>query len=102
MPRRCFGHEGPTRNLCFSPDDQTLISHGDDHTVRFWHVPTCSELIRLGTADDAIRSMALNPEGNLLVFGGNDRLNRCGLQIHRLGPNRDSLPKTFGLPAAQP
>ena len=40
--------------------------------------------------------MGLNPAGTLLVLGIQHN-GHYGLQIHRLGPNRDSLPKSFAL-----
>ncbi|MBX9791045.1 MAG: WD40 repeat domain-containing protein [Pirellulales bacterium] len=100
-PRKFIGHEGMISEICFSADGRTILSHASDGTVRFWHVATGAELLKLGTADEPITCMGLNPAGNLLVLGV-ERDGRYGLQLHRLGPNRDSLPKTFsGLPTRQ-
>ena len=63
--------------------------------------PTRRELIRLGGPDETMTSIGLNRAGNLLVLGI-EYDGHFGLQIHRLGPDRDSLPKSFDLSEAQP
>ncbi len=101
-PTRFVGHEESIDDLCFSPDGQTILSHAADGTVRFWHVATGAELLKLGTPEEPITCMGLNPAGNLLVLGV-ERDGRYGLQLHRMGKDRDSLPKSFkGLPVATP
>jgi WD40 repeat protein len=101
-PMKLIGHEGPVVDLCFSPDGGTILSRGGDGTVRFWHVATGAELLKLGTPEEPIVCMGLSPTANLLVLGV-EHGGRWGLQLHRLGPGRDSLPKTFaGLPGDQP
>jgi eukaryotic-like serine/threonine-protein kinase len=95
LPSKFVGHEAAIAKLCFAPDGQTLLSHAADGTVRFWHLPTRAELIRLGSADEPIVAMDLHPDGDLLVLGV-ERRGQYGLQIHRLGPHRDSLPRQFG------
>lgn len=100
-PKKFIGHEGTISDLCFSADGHTILSHGADETVRLWHVATGSELLRLGTPDEQITCMGLNPAGNLLVLGV-ERNGRYGLQLHRLGKDRESLPRSLaGLPARQ-
>lgn len=87
---KCVGHEARIGDLYFSPDSSTILSNGDDGTVRIWHVATRAELLRLGTPQRPIVSMALSPNGSLLVLAVRDE-GRYGLQIHRLGPGRDAL-----------
>ena len=60
-PAKCVGHQGKIDGLWFSADDRTLVSHGGDETVRFWHVPTRSELIKLGAPEQPISCMGVNP-----------------------------------------
>jgi len=98
-PGKCVGHEGAIVDLCFGPNSRTILSHGTDGTVRFWHVPQRAELVRIGTSDERVVCMGLHPSGNMLILGI-DREGEYGLQIHRLGPNRDSLPKSFDPPPA--
>ena len=97
LPGKCVGHESVIRAVGFSPDSRTIISQSDDGTVRFWNIATRAELLKLGTAQNPIMCMGLNPKGDLLVLGAHCH-GRWGLQIHRLGPDRDSLPKQFDPP----
>ena len=41
------GHSNRVGDVCFSPDNATLISYADGDSIRFWHLPTCTELLRL-------------------------------------------------------
>jgi WD40 repeat protein len=93
-PTKCIGHNDGCAGLTFSPDARTLVSHGNDYSVRFWHVGTGAELVKIGSRNERVSSMGLNPAGDLLVLGV-EHHGRYGLQIHRLGPNRDLLPRTF-------
>ncbi len=95
-PRKFIGHDGVISDLCFSPDGQTILSHAADGTVRFWQVATGAELLKLGTPEEPITCMGLNRAGNLLVLGV-ERDGQYGLQLHRMGKDRDSLPKRFSL-----
>jgi WD40 repeat protein len=96
-PTKCIGHDDGFGLLMFAPDGGTLISHSNDYSVRFWHVATGAELLKIGSRGEPIVCMGLSPAGNLLVLGV-EHNGRYGLQIHRLGPNRDSLPRTFEFP----
>ncbi|HEX5446251.1 MAG TPA: WD40 repeat domain-containing protein, partial [Pirellulales bacterium] len=95
--KKFVGHEGIIVDLTFSPDGRTILSHGADEMVRLWHVTTGAELLRLGTPDERITCMGLNPVGDLLVLGV-ERDGRYGLQLHRLRKNRNALPKTIAGP----
>ncbi len=96
------GHEGQIHHLVISPDNSTLISHSvDDHTFRFWSIATRAELLKVGTPEEAVLCMDLSPSGNLLVVGV-EHNGHYGLRVHRLGPDRDSLPNSFDFSAVQP
>ena len=97
-PTKFVGHESGIVGLCFSSDGRTILSHGADGTVRFWHVATGTELLKLGTPEEPITCMGLSPAGNLLVLGV-ERNGHYGLQLHRLGRDRDSLPRSFTAPS---
>ncbi len=47
--RKYFGNDENVVNLCFSADDETIISRTQDGIVHFWHVSTGSEMMRFGT-----------------------------------------------------
>lgn len=96
LPHKFVGHEGAVFDVRFSPDGRTIISHGTDETVRFWDVATQSQLFMPCPPEERVLSMDLSPMGDLLVCGVQHRTNgRCGLHVYRLGPNRESLPRTF-------
>jgi len=101
LPGKLVGHDGVIRAAGFSPDGRTILSQSDDGTVRFWNIATRSELLKLGTREQQIHCMGLSPKGDLLVLGTLHH-DRYGLQIHRLGPDRESLPKSFDFSASQP
>ena len=93
-PRKFIGHEGIVLDLAFSTDGRTLLSRDNDGTVRFWSVANQAELLKIGTAEEHVVCMGLNPAGSLLVLGI-EREGRFSLKVHRLGPNRDMLPNSF-------
>jgi len=92
---KLIGHQGRPERIRFSNDGETLLSHSPfDGTVRFWHLPTRTELLKIGGQDVRIVCMGLNPAGNLLVFGAECN-GRHGLQIHGLGVGQSPLPLGF-------
>jgi eukaryotic-like serine/threonine-protein kinase len=93
---KLIGHEEKVRWLWFSPDGATLLSHGQDDTLRFWHVPTRSELLTIGSATEKVLCAGLHPEGKMLVIGV-EHEKTYGLRVYRLGDESSSLPKTFAL-----
>lgn len=56
-----------------------------------WHVPTGTELLKLGSRESPIISMGLSPTGDVLATGINHN-GKYGLRIHRLDRHRDSAP----------
>jgi WD40 repeat protein len=54
-------------SVTFSPDGKTLVSAGDDYTIRSWSVETSRQTsIRRGHTE-AIHSVAYSPDGQSLV-----------------------------------
>ncbi len=39
-PIKFIGHDGRIRKLHFSPDGHVILSHADNGTLHFWHLPT--------------------------------------------------------------
>ena len=81
---KLIGHETRVDKIEFSVDGRTILSESQDGTARLWHVATREELLRLGTAQQRVVSMALNPAGTMLILGIKDG-ERYGLQSYRLG-----------------
>ena len=55
--------------VAFSPDSKTLVTTGQDKTIKFWQVPTFREMVSL-PAPDNIRTLIFLKDGKTLVAGG--------------------------------
>ncbi len=69
------GHAGVVNDLLFAANGRTLISVGDDKTIRLWDIAnaTLEHTWRLHSgrgADGAIYAAALSPDGKYLALGG--------------------------------
>jgi WD40 repeat protein len=69
------GHSGVVNALQFSKDGNTLISVGNDKTIRFWDIQDGSLIKTLRTQsnkgpDGAIYTTTLSPDGSYLALGG--------------------------------
>jgi WD40 repeat protein len=91
------GHEGQgITNLLFSPDGGTLITHGTDKTLRFWNLATGSELFVLGSPDEKILSVALHPDGHMLVMAVESG-QQPYLHVHRFKSGESKVASAFDL-----
>lgn len=71
--RQWQAHEvGHVGSLEFLPDERTLVSAGDDHTIRFWNVQTGDSLRVLREHGDRVGALALAPDKQQLASGGDD------------------------------
>ena len=64
---------GPIPWLVSTPDGQTLISAGNDGTVRFWDTATRQLRNTIKAHPNAVRALAISPDGVTLATGGADR-----------------------------
>ncbi len=72
--RTLRGHKGAVYHAGFSPDGKTLVSCGQDGTVRFWDVATGQSLRTIPAQDQAgeVNSAEFSPDGRSLVTASDD------------------------------
>ncbi len=58
--------------LAFMPDGKTLVSVGEDHTVRLWHLASGRSLLVLHDHPAPVWTLALTPDGDTIVTGDRD------------------------------
>jgi WD40 repeat protein len=63
---------GPSLNLAFSPDSQTLATAGEEYTVKIWNVETGQELATLRGHGGDIYAVAFSPDGRWIASAGED------------------------------
>lgn len=68
-----LGHSQYIFSLAISPDGQTLVSGGEDETIKIWQVSTGKELRTLTGHSEAVYCLAISPDGKTLVSGSADR-----------------------------
>jgi WD40 repeat protein len=63
-----MGHKGHVYSLTFSADGKSLISSGEDHTIRVWDVSSGQEQRRYGHEKKVVGLLALARDGKTLTF----------------------------------
>jgi WD40 repeat protein/serine/threonine protein kinase len=70
--RTLRGHAGAVYHAEFSPDGRTLVSCGQDGTVRFWEVATGRLLRTMAAHGTEVNSAAFSPDGRTLATVSDD------------------------------
>ena len=66
------GHTSSVSAITYSPDSLTLVTGGEDKTVRVWDTYTGVHKHTLEKHTESVTSLAISPDGNLLVSGSED------------------------------
>lgn len=67
------GHEGPIKDLCFTPDGTQLIASSEDETIRFWDITHDQEARLLpGKAGLIMTRVAIHPNGRQAAWAQGD------------------------------
>lgn len=69
---RQFQVQGHALSLVFSSDGRTLVSGGEDKTVRLWETATGKERRRFVGHQGIVRAVAISPDGTRLVSASDD------------------------------
>jgi streptogramin lyase len=70
------GHTGAVANVAVSPDGKTLVSVGNDNTVRLWNVATGKLLKTLEGHTAWVGSVVITPDSNSVITAGGDNIIR--------------------------
>lgn len=62
------GHTGSITAIAFSPDGRTVVSGGDDRTLRFWSMLTGTPLM-IKPMPENVHWLSFSPDGKWLVIG---------------------------------
>jgi WD40 repeat protein len=91
------GHYGVVNATGVSPDGKTLVSGGEDGTVRLWDLsgPEPKPKLRVKGHDDEVRAVVIAPDGRTLVTSSHDG----SLRIWDLGGTQPKPRVTFSVEA---
>jgi WD40 repeat protein len=70
------GHSGAVRELAFFPDGRTLLSSGEDGSLRFWDTDRGTFLRKIAAHSGSISDMAVCPGGSVIASTGTDGMLR--------------------------
>ncbi len=64
-----FAHEGAVVKLVYSADSKTLVSAGEDRTVKVWDAEPMNERLMLEPQSDWAPALAIAPDGKTVAVG---------------------------------
>jgi len=67
-----FAHEGAVVNLVYAADSKTLVSAGEDRTVKVWDAEPMNERLLLEKQTDWAPALAIAPDGKTIAVGRMD------------------------------
>ena len=65
-------HTGKVNSVDFSPDDSTIVSGGDDHTIRLWNAATGSLVKTITSSVGYLGTVRYSHDGKSIVSYGSD------------------------------
>ena len=71
---RFKAHEGPVRDLNYSPDGALLATVSDDRLIRIWDASTGEQMVSLSSDGREFRTVSFSPDGSMLISTDNDGL----------------------------
>jgi WD40 repeat protein/CubicO group peptidase (beta-lactamase class C family) len=70
---RFVGHDLRVNGVAATPDGKTAVSGGYDGVVRVWDLDSGRELRQLGLPGEAVRTVAVSPDGRRVLSAGGGR-----------------------------
>jgi serine/threonine protein kinase/sugar lactone lactonase YvrE len=71
-PATLLGHSGEVNTVAITPDGRSLISAGDDKTIKIWDLQTGQAKQTLEGHTNWIYSLAISPDGRTIASGSKD------------------------------
>jgi WD40 repeat protein/serine/threonine protein kinase len=70
--RRYRGHEDKITGVAFSPDGRSIVSAGDDGTLKIWHTEPVSGNPEILSQNNTVLCLSFCPDGRLMVSGDDE------------------------------
>ncbi len=90
------GHQGSVRGLAIAADGKTIVTGGEDKTVRAWDAANGKEMLCCKGHTDEVLCVALSRDGRYLLSAGRDRTVRLwdaksGEELRQLKGHTDAV-----------
>jgi WD40 repeat protein len=91
-----YAHTGQTRNIAFSPDGMSLVTTGDDQTMRLWDLATMRQIAPT-FQPGVINGLAFAADSNTAVTSGAGNPQLLDLKTKQMRPLTTSIANTTGV-----